>query len=64
MLYYVRDSSDGKKYPKKKYPESKKEFSDLVGSLVKQRFTLKIYETYYKIRNMMAIMIVIFHKYS
>ena len=41
MLYYVRDSSDGKKYPKKKYPESKKEFSDLVGSLVKQRFTLK-----------------------
>ena len=41
MLYYVRDSADGKKYPKKKYQENKKEFSDLVGSLVKQRLTLK-----------------------
>ena len=41
MLYYVRDSHDGKKYPKKKYLEKEEEFNDLVDTLVKHKLTLK-----------------------
>lgn len=41
LIYYIKNPVDGKKYPKKKYSESKSDFNDLVDNLVKHKLTLK-----------------------
>jgi len=40
LLYYKKDLHDGKKYPKKRYPEKKKEFNNLIENLVKHKISL------------------------